>query len=56
MVDYHVGLVRNFPKYNNVGSLPKELWYYKNNAFKIWIFKKNNSYICRKITNTGFKL
>lgn len=43
MVDYHVGLVRNFPKYNNVGSLPKELWYYKNNAFKIWIFKKTTA-------------
>ena len=40
MVDYHVGLVRNFPKYNNVGSLLKELWYYKNNACKIWIIEK----------------
>ena len=45
MVDYQVGLVRNFPKYNNVGSLPKELWYYKNNAFKIWIIEKQQPYL-----------
>ena len=45
MVDDHVGLVRKFQKYNDVGSPPKKLWNYKNNVFKIWIIEKQQQYL-----------